>query len=198
LQLQIYTTFMQSASGVPWSGYSVSVPPYSSGDPYYDNAVFRPDPTRLGWLNIRYVVADFDLPVEGLDFVENFGLTRLYENKHWMPRAWVQPSEVIPEKQFQSTEIVRWSPDRIELQSSGPGMLVLSEIAYPGWQVWVDSKKSQIVQVVSLLRGVRLEQGAHKVIFSFHPLSICLGLLVGTSTLLLIVLHWFRQRDTDQ
>ena len=198
LQLQSYTAFMQSASGVPWTGYSVSVPPYSSGDPAHDNAAFQPDPIRLGWLNVRYLAADFDLPVEGLDLVADFGSTRLYENRRWMPRAWVQPSEVIPEKQSQPAEMVRWSPDRIELQSSGPGLLVVSEIAYPGWEVRVDGKKSQIVQVAGLLRGVRLEPGIHQIVFSFRPISVYIGLSVGTAALFLVLLHWFRQRDPDQ
>jgi hypothetical protein len=197
MQLQNYVMFMQSASGVPWSGYSVTVPPYAAGDPSRDNDAFRPDPIRLGWLNVRYVTADFDLPVEGLDLAAHFGVTRLYENRKWMPRAWVQPSDVVPEEKFTPAEIVRWSPDRIELQSSGPGMLVLSEITYPGWQVQVDSEKAQVEPVAGILRGVRLDEGEHRVIFSFLPRSIYLGLLLGISTLLLIVLLWIPKRDLD-
>jgi hypothetical protein len=198
LQLSNYDAFIQSASGVPWSGYSVSVPPYASGNPSQDNTAFRPDPSRLGWLNVRYVVSDFDLPVEGLELEVYFGTTRLYVNRKWMPRAWVQTSEETSRESYQSTEIVRWNSDRIELQASGPGLLVLSEITYPGWQVWVDGEKALVKPVAGLFRGVELEQGVHKVIFSFRPLSVYLGLLVGFFTFSLIVILWIRQRAPEK
>ena len=91
LQLQQYVHFMERASGVPSTGYSVTLPPFASGQPDSDNIAYRPDPRQLGLLNVRYVAAEFDLPVRGLDLEQQFGSTRLYRNLYALPRAWVQP-----------------------------------------------------------------------------------------------------------
>ncbi len=66
LQLQAYVDFMERASGVPQNGYSVTLPPFSSGEPHSDNAGFSPDAELLGWLNVRFVASEFDLQSEGL------------------------------------------------------------------------------------------------------------------------------------
>ncbi len=72
---------------------------------------------------------------------------------------------------------------------AGPGLLVLSEIDYPGWQVWVDGVEQPVQKVDGLLRGVLLDEGHHVVEFAFRPPLVyaglgisgftCLGLLVG-------------------
>ncbi len=81
LQLQAYVDFMERASGVPRNGYSVTLPPFSSGEPHSDNAAFSPDAGLLGLLNVHYVASEFDLQSEGLVLRERVGETRLYENR---------------------------------------------------------------------------------------------------------------------
>lgn len=188
LQLESYVSYMEVATGVPWTGYSVTLPPFAQGDPSRDNASYRPDPARLGLLNVRYVAAEFDLYVEGLEFLSEFGRTRLYRNLQALPRAWVQPLAAQPGKDARAVDLVRWMPDRIELRAQGPGLLVLSEVAYPGWRARLDGESTQVELVGGLLRGVRLKAGEHDVVFSFHPLSLYVGLfLAGVGTLFLVV-----------
>ncbi len=55
LQLQAYADYMARASGVPVTGYGVTIPPFGEGDPARDNASYLPDATLLGKLNVRYV-----------------------------------------------------------------------------------------------------------------------------------------------
>ncbi len=176
MQLAAYAELMDAATGVPRSGYSVTLPPFAGGEPKEDNAAYRPDPGVLGLLNVRYVAAEFDLPVDGLVFVDRFGETRLYENALALPRAWVQSEEGIFEDR---AELIEWQPNRITIQAEGPGTLVLSEIAYPGWQVRVDEQAAAMKPVIGLLRGVDLAPGEHRVVFRFVPLSVILGLLAS-------------------
>jgi len=189
LQLSEYTGFMDAAAGVPRNGYSVTVPPFYEGQPSIDNATFLPDPALLGLLNVRYVVSEFDLSINELNFQEKIGETRIYENLRALPRAWVQPTGDDGEISIHPVEKLDWSPNRIGIIAKGPGMLVLSEIAYPGWLVSVDGESGSAVKVYNILRGVQLDSGRHEIVFSFHPFSVYLGIagfILGIGLLILV------------
>jgi hypothetical protein len=198
LQLASYVAFMQSASGVPSAGYSVTIPPFNTGDPATANSAYRPDAELLGRLNVAYVAAEFDLAVEGLEFEAQFGATRLYRNLLAAPRLWLQPVEATASQNLPAPELFLWSPDRIEIHAQGPALLVLSEIAYPGWQVWVDGAPQPLETFDDLLRAVRLPSGDHRVLFAFRPTSLFLGLAGFTFTaLILIAAAWFSWRHSQ-
>jgi hypothetical protein len=194
LQLRSYVQFMEQASGVPANGYSVTLPAFASGEPASDNAVYRPDPRQLGLLNVRYVAAEFDLPVQGLELEQRFGSTRLYRNLEVLPRAWLQPENSALGESVQPVELLGWNSDRIKLRATGPGLLVLSEVMYPGWQARIEGKPAQIEAVAGLLRGLRLEAGEHEIEFAFYPSSIFLGVGLSLLALLLLASGLFYQR----
>jgi hypothetical protein len=176
MQFSDYVTFMQAASGVPQSGYSVTLPPFSGGDPKTDNASYRPDPQKLGLLNVRFVAAEFDLPVDGLRQVGRFGDTRVYENQSWLPRAWVQPQEAAPGEQVRPVQALEWQPNRIRVTAVGPGLLVLAEVDVSGWRVRVDGSPQPIRRVAGILRGVELPPGDHQVVFTYLAPEVWEGL----------------------
>lgn len=198
LQLQSYVSFMQTATGVPWDGYSVTLPPYASGDPQQDNTAYFPDPSLLGLLNVRYVLAEFDLPVEGLALRERFGSTRIYENLYYRPRAWVQSATADPGAAFQPVGLIDWRPDQVLVTlnetsvdaaaDDGRRLLVLSELAYPGWQVSVDGKRADLQVFDGILRAVEIGPGSHQIVFTYHPLSVYLGLVLFLTGLLWLFL----------
>ena len=160
---------------MPFHSYSVTVPPFETGDPSTANAAYRPDAALLGRLNVRYVTAEFDLLVEGLQLEEQFGNTRVYRNLLEAPRVWLQPSGSASTQPAPVPELLAWNPDRIEVRAQGPGTLVLSEIAYPGWRVWVDGVSQPVESFDGLLRSVPLSAGEHLVVFAFRPVSLALG-----------------------
>ena len=84
---------------------------------------------------------------------------------------------------------------QIRVAAEGPGLLVLSEIAYPGWQVSVDGIPSQLQTPFDLLRGVQLSPGQHEIRFSFHPAKVYRGLWgFAAGCMLLAVSIWLRKR----
>jgi hypothetical protein len=190
MQLQSYVGFMQQATGIPWKSYSVTLPPYANGNPSNDNASYQPDPYLLGLLNVRFIASEFDISIEGLKLKERFGETRLYENTRALPRAWIQPLVNTPSDGIQAVREIRWTPNKIEITAEGPGLLVLSEIHYPGWQAWVDGNKVKIQTAVGLLRSISLDPGIHLIRFQFYPFSVFLGLLISLITLVYL---WFRR-----
>ncbi|GAB4529670.1 MAG: hypothetical protein Fur0018_16400 [Anaerolineales bacterium] len=172
LQISGYAQFMAQASGVPTTGYSVTLPPFANGDPAHDNAAYTPDACLLGLFNVRFVAAEFDLHAPHLEEMRRFGETRLYRNACAIAPAWVQPADAPPGEEAVPLpdEAVRWTPNRVTVQADGPGLLVLSEVAYPGWQARVDGVPAPLLTPAGVLRGVLLPAGAHTVIFSYAPL----------------------------
>jgi hypothetical protein len=55
------------------------------------------------------------------------------------------------------------------------GMLILSDVWYPGWVAQVDNAPATIYEPDSALRGVVLDQGEHRVEFHYRPGSARVG-----------------------
>jgi hypothetical protein len=191
LQLNSYVHFFASASGVRDSGYSVTLPAFANANPSLDNAAAVPDAQILGRLNVKYVVAGFDITSADLALLVRFGETRIYENLDWMPRAWIEADNGSISR---SAKVTFWSPDTIKVETRERGRLVLSEIDYPGWNVTVDGKPSQVVTTDGILRGVDLPDGnLHEVQFQFIPGVFYAGAAISAAVwILLIVLFLFR------
>jgi hypothetical protein len=93
----------------------------------------------------------------------------------------------IQEQEEASAAIVRYEAQRVELrvQTARPGMLILTDTYYPGWQAEVNGQPVKIYRVNGLLRGIWLPAGEHQVVFSYWPDTFQLGLvLAGISSLL--------------
>ncbi len=74
-----------------------------------------------------------------------------------------------------------------EVTLSAPALLVLSEIAYPGWRAYDNGLLVPIEQVDYLLRGVPLSAGQHTVLWAYEPSSLTWGLRITQVGLLLIM-----------
>jgi hypothetical protein len=198
LQMQSYVSYMQAASGVPDLGYQVTLPPFANGDPASANESYLPDPQLLGLLNVRFIAAEFDLIEDDLVLSHRFGRTRLYENMKALPRAWLQEADAPPSQDAREVKIALWTPERVELHAQGPGLLILSELAYPGWSVSVDGRLAELETAAGILRSVRLKEGEHEVIFFYRPFSLYLGLslCIGTILFLVVGTH-IGKRKTD-
>lgn len=59
-----------------------------------------------------------------------------------------------------------------EVESKQGGVLVFSEIYYPGWTCQVDGKDVDIARVNYILRAIRIEGGKHQVTMAFDPQSV--------------------------
>lgn len=59
-----------------------------------------------------------------------------------------------------------------DIQSDKGGLVVFSEIYYPGWTATIDGRKAQLGRVNYILRALQVPQGNHRVVLDFHPASI--------------------------
>jgi hypothetical protein len=138
LQLEAYADFMDRTTGVPRAGYSVTLPPLSSGDPARDNAGAIPDLQALGLLNVQFLTAEYDLQAPGLVLRRQFGQTRVYENLQALPRAWLQSPVAGPGASASAVDHIVQNGDRIKLEAQVEGSRLCLCIQYPGWVVSVD------------------------------------------------------------
>ena len=102
-----------------------------------------------------------------------------------------------------SARLAAYEPERVvvEADSRGPGLLVLSDLHYPGWNATVDGREVDIERVNYVMRGVPLEPGSHRVEFTYEPLSWHIGWilsLVGLAAFALLLVsggQWRRLAD---
>jgi hypothetical protein len=192
LQVKAFRNFMANATGFSSENYSVTLPPFPNGDPKEPWGI-EIDSLKLGQLNVAYVISEY--PIESIDLtlMEKDQAVYIYQNELARPRAWIQNSQDLSDQVWQEIDSIMWMPNRITIKVKGPGTLVLSEIAYPGWKVTVDGTKAELHAMDNLLRSVNLIPGNHEVVFSFQPWTVYLGGGITLVTLLALILIWMRR-----
>ncbi len=169
LQLRNFIHFFSQASGIPYQKYSVTVPPFDNAELSLVNQGYPINAPLMGLLNVKYIVSSFEVDSPGLTFQNEESGQYIYINQAFRPRAWVQPRQEEFDQYSNAVSIRKTSPNHINLEGTGPGTLVLSAMVYPGWQVKVDGKTSDLLTIHQLLRGVNLPPGKHQVDFSYRP-----------------------------
>lgn len=74
----------------------------------------------------------------------------------------------------------------VEAEAIEAGTLVLTDLAYPGWQVMVDGQPADWRRIDGMYRGVELPTGKHTVIWEYRPTSQRWGFLISGMTGLVI------------
>ncbi|HEX4227508.1 MAG TPA: YfhO family protein [Bryobacteraceae bacterium] len=76
-----------------------------------------------------------------------------------------------------SVQFRAYEPDRLvmDVRSGGEGLLVLSEMYYPGWRATVNRNPAKIVRVDGALRGILVPRGPSRVELRFIPLIVYVG-----------------------
>ncbi len=89
----------------------------------------------------------------------------------------------------ESVSILDAQAERLVLgaQVSRPGLLVLADTFYPGWQATVDGQVASIERVNLMFRGVVLAPGTHQVMFSYQPSSWRWGLSISLAGIFLLI-----------
>lgn len=91
-----------------------------------------------------------------------------------------------PARGEELAEITTFAPQRIEadVTLSAPGVVVFSEIAYPGWIVHVNGERVSSLRAFGLLRAVALPAGDHEIVWRFRPVSVYVGATLTILTIL--------------
>lgn len=89
-----------------------------------------------------------------------------------------------------SVSITAYEPNQLnyDVNSKNGGVIVFSEIYYPGWKATVDGKEVEIGRVNYVLRAIRVEGGSHKVELSFFPTTITVTDTIAYCAFALLIL----------
>ena len=149
-----------------------------------DNHVLRNNPNGNAWFvdEVKYVAnADEELATLGT-----------LNTRH----------QAVADKQFEaalgqavadsmaSAKLTQYGANELayEIESQKGGLLVLSDIYYPGWTAKVDGQEVEIGRVNYVLRAIHVEGGKHKLELSFHPQSVANTENVAYTALLIMFL----------
>jgi hypothetical protein len=73
------------------------------------------------------------------------------------------------------------SPDHLVLEVTldRPGLLVVSQVWYRGWQASVDDRPAKLWRANGVLSGVYLEPGQHTVRLDYRPATLWIGIALS-------------------
>ncbi len=82
------------------------------------------------------------------------------------------------------------NPQHVVLETTleSPGIVVLSDVYYPGWKLKVDGKPAEIHRVNRLMRGAPVGKGKHRLEYTYDPPSFRVGLWISGGGLVLLAL----------
>ncbi|MCG3210492.1 MAG: hypothetical protein FOGNACKC_04123 [Anaerolineae bacterium] len=100
------------------------------------------------------------------------------------------PAETSPATANESVSFADYGPSASTLTANlvTPGLLVVSDIYYPGWNVYVDGVRQPLYATNVAMRGVYLPAGEHQVRFVYEPRSFQLGLAISLTMLFIILI----------
>ena len=86
--------------------------------------------------------------------------------------------------------ITSYEPNRLtyDVNSGKGGLLVFSEIYYPGWEAKVDGQPVELGRVDYILRALNVQPGKHQVELSFFPKSVNLTETIAYIAYVLLIL----------
>lgn len=91
--------------------------------------------------------------------------------------------------------ILTYQPQRmvIEVDMAAAGLVVFSEMDYPGWRAYVDDRRAPVYRAYGALRAVPVPAGSHRVEMVYRPLVFYAGAVISLGTFILILWLWRKQ-----
>ena len=99
-------------------------------------------------------------------------------------------SDALQSDSTATVELTGYEANRLsyKVKSRNGGVVVLSEIYYPGWTCTIDGEPTDIARADYVLRAVRVPAGEHELIFSFDPQTVHITETVAYGSLVLLAL----------
>lgn len=92
-----------------------------------------------------------------------------------------------------SATVKKYNSNSIDylVETEKKSVLTTAEVWYPGWNVYIDGKKEEVLQVNCCFKGCIVPAGTHTVEFKYEPLSLYLGLVLCIVGILCWISIWF-------
>lgn len=130
--------------------------------------------------------------------IEKIDDTFIYQNLASMGRAYLVAAE--PAGELPGIESLRHidarieeierRADRLTLAFTSPidGFLVIAMPVFPGWTAMLDGQMVPVEAIDGMLPAVRVEPGAHELIYWYSPKRVWLGAVLFVSGVVIVVI----------
>jgi hypothetical protein len=161
-----------------------------TGRPGFANAdvVMSDGETRL--LRLRNTLPRAWIPTEVQDQVDDHAALEAMANPGFKAAATAFVADALPfpsvsNQAVTPVQFITREPEHLVLSFSTPtdGLLMLSEVYYPGWRATVDGEPAPILRADVALRAVPVRAGQHQVEMVYDPWSVKIGIGVTVATL---------------
>jgi uncharacterized membrane protein YfhO len=86
----------------------------------------------------------------------------------------------------------------LKVASGARGWLVLSDIYYPGWKVYIDHQQDYVVDVDYFLRGVNVDEGEHVIRMEYKPFCFYAGCCITIICIIVILGIWIFEHRKEK
>ena len=85
-----------------------------------------------------------------------------------------QLGDAVEQDSVSIVTIKAYEPNELtyEVNSSKGGVVVFSEVYYPGWTATIDGQPAELGRVNYILRALNVKPGKHDVVLTFKPKSV--------------------------
>lgn len=89
--------------------------------------------------------------------------------------------------------LTKYEPNNMTytVSSTKGGVVVFSEVYYPGWTATIDGQPAELGRVNYILRALNVKAGKHEVVLDFHPTSISTTETIAYAALIVLLLAIF-------
>ena len=86
--------------------------------------------------------------------------------------------------------LTKYEPNNMTytVNSAKGGVVVFSEVYYPGWSATIDGQPAELGRVNYILRALNVKAGKHEVVLDFHPSSISITETIAYTALAVLLL----------
>ncbi len=150
------------------------------------NGIFSPagNPPPI-FADPRYVLAFEDKTVQ------------VYQDSRFLPRAFLPTGGEVVWQKNEPSEIM------LEVKSKAEGFLYLLNNYFPGWEAYVNGRKTPVSRINYSFQGVKIPPGVSQVRFVYSPFSFRVGALISIISLFSLLISFlgiklplFKRRST--
>ena len=89
------------------------------------------------------------------------------------------------EQEVGTVELTSYEANRLsyKVKSQQGGVVVFSEIYYPGWTCTIDGQATEIARANYVLRAIKVPAGEHEVVMTFDPQTVHITEAIAYSAL---------------
>lgn len=146
---------------------------------------------KLAKFNAKYILSSTDLTGRNLSFIKTMPMPlslphlRIYRNNDYISHAFFTATK----KQIHlPAEILYCGSNKVKIRKNmnEEGSIILSDLNYPGWAVFIDGIRSKIHSTNSMTRMVNVGMASRRIDFVFMPVSFTIGILVSVFSIFLL------------